>query len=223
MNHEEVMRWLTVWRMKSILSCILGAIGGVALSLILLALAWIFLFMVSMHVLGGWVPYVGWVHPLVATASIPLLFLGNALVSRETLDQYSMTTGTSTNRLVTIPGFGSNVNPLAFNSIMTVLKIVGDVLFCGPRVAVWSFSQIGRAFRLLPLDVTGCSAVLTILYHAGHRMSYHDITESIDGLNCVRVFNQLRLLNGVLFLESEPSGLTLGTDLKEELSKVARQ
>jgi len=113
MKYEHVMRWLAAWRARTILSCILGAVGGMALSLVLLALAWAFIFMVSIHVLGGWVPYFsGWIHPLVATVAIPLLFIGNACVSQETLGKYSFTTGTATDKLVTIPGYGSNVNPL---------------------------------------------------------------------------------------------------------------
>ena len=62
--------------------------------------------------------------------------------------------------------------------------------------------------------------MLTVLHDAGHRVAYHDITAAIDGLNPVRVFNQLRLLDGVLFLESEPRGLALGTDLRAELHTI---
>jgi hypothetical protein len=220
MNYEHVMRWLAAWRARTILSCILGAFGGMALSLVLLALAWAFIFMVSIHVLGGWVPYFsGWIHPLVATVAIPLLFIGNACVSQETLGKYSFTTGTATDKVVTIPGYGSNVNPLAPNSIISVVKMVGDVLFCGPRIAVWSFKQVVRFLRVLRLDVPGCAAVLTVLHETGHRMSYHDITESIEGLNPVRVFNHLHLLDGVLFLESDPPGLSLETQMREELDR----
>jgi len=223
MNYETIKRWLAAWRVKSILLCLLGACGGIVLAMVLLAMAWVFSFMVSIHVLGGWVPYFrGWIHFLVATVSIPFLFLGNALISQEALGKYSLTTGTATDNLVTIPGYGSNVNPLAPNSIITVFKIVGDVLFCGPRVMVWSFRQIIRAFRILPLDVAGCAAVLTVLYDAGHRLTYHEIVESIDGLNPVRVFDQLRLLGGVLFLESDPPGLSLGTRIKTELDRISQ-
>lgn len=220
MNYDSAIKWLSAWRTKSIMSAVLGAAAGFVLSAILLLFAWVSIFMVSIHVVGNWLPYFGgWVHPIIATVAIPLLFVGNACVSQETLGKYSLTTGTATDKLVTIPGYGSNVNPLAPNSIITVLKMIGDVLFCGPRVTVWSFKQIARVFRLLPLDVPGCAAVLTVLHDSEHRLSYHDISESIEGLNPVRVFSQLRLLDGVLFLESDPPGLSLGTDLRKELNR----
>jgi hypothetical protein len=223
MNHDSAIKWFSTWRAKEMLAAILGAAGGFILAAVLLVLAWGFIFMVTLYIGSNWTPYLGgWVFPLIATAAIPLLFVGNACVRQETLGKYALTTGTATDKLVTIPGYGSNVNPLAPNSIITALKIVADVLFCGPRVTVWSFRQVGRVFRLLSLDVAGCAAVLTILHDAGQRMSYHDISESIEGLNPVRVFNQLRLLDGVLFLQSDPPGLSIGTNLKKELDKISQ-
>jgi hypothetical protein len=224
MDYDSAINWLSTWRAKEIATAVLGAVGGLILAAVLLVLAWGFIFMVTIFVGLNWIPYVdSWVFPLIATIAIPLLFVGNACVRKETLGKYELTTGTATDKLVTIPGYGSNVNPLAPNSIITVLKIVADVLFCGPRVTLWSFRKIGRAFRLLPMDVPGCAAVLTVLHDAGQRMSYHDISESIEGLNPGRVFSQLRLVDGILFLESEPAGLSLGTDLRKELNGISQQ
>jgi len=171
MNYDSATRWLCAWRAKSILTAVLGAVGGFALSAVLLAPAWLLILMVSLRVVGDRLSSsAGWAHPLIATAVLLLLFIGNARVSRETLGEYSFTTGTATDKVVTIPGYGSNVNPLALSSVMTAAKIVGDVLFCGPRVTVWSFRQAERALLLLPLDVPGCAAVLTVLHGAGRRL-----------------------------------------------------
>ena len=223
MNYDSVIKWLEAWRAKGVLTAILGAAAGFILGTVLLIGAWIFIFMVSLHVVGNWMPYFGgWIHLLIATITLPLLFIGNMCVSQETLGKYEMTTGTATDKVVTVPGYGSNVNPLAPSSIISILKMVGDVLFCGPRVTVWSFKKISRGFRLISFDVPGCAAVLAVLHNAGHRLSYQQITEEIEGLNSVRVFNQLRLVDGVLFLESEPAGLSLGTQMKEELHKISQ-
>ncbi len=221
MTYDLVIAWLEVWRRKSIASGILAAVGGLILSLILLALAWVFIFMVSLQVVGGWVPFsAAWIHLLIPTVGIPLLFVGNACVSQETLGKYSFTTGTVSNKVVTVPGYGSNINPLASNSIISVLKMIADVLFCGPRVAVWSIRRIVYAIRLVFFDVLGCAAAITVLYDADGRMSYEEINESVEGLDPVRAFQQLRLLDGVVYLESEPRGLSLGTELRKELSRI---
>jgi hypothetical protein len=220
MDYDIAIEWLAAWRRRSACLAIMGAIGGFGFSVVLLILAWAFVFMVSLYILGGWIPHdVGWWHAVIAMIAIPLLFIGNACVSRETLGQYSFTTGTATNNLVIVPGVGSNVNPIAPNSVISMFKMMCDVLFCGPRVMVWSFREIGHMFRLLAMDVPSCAAVLAVLHGAGHRVSYQDIAASIDGLNPVKVFPQLRLLQDVLFLESDPPGLSLGTRLREKLSR----
>ena len=223
MNYESTIKWLAAWRTKELIYAILGAVVGFILGIVLLIGAWMFIFIISIYVAGNWMPYFGyWIYPLIATLAIPLLFIGNAYISQENLGKYEMTTGTATDKVVTIPGFGSNVNPLAPNSIISAFKIIAAVLFCGPRVTVWSFRQIVRLSRLLPLDIPGCAAVLSVLYDAGQRMSYHDISESIAGLNPVRVFNQLRLIDGVLFLQSDPPGLSLGTDLRKDMDGISQ-
>ena len=113
MDYDIAIEWLTAWRRRSVCLAILGAAGGFVFSVVLLILAWAFVFMVSLYLLGGWIPHdVGWWHSVIAMIAIPLLFIGNACVSQETLGQYSFTTGTATDNLVIVPGIGSNVNPI---------------------------------------------------------------------------------------------------------------
>ena len=44
--------------------------------------------------------------------------------------------------------------------------------------------------------------------------------ERLTGLNPVRVFDDLRLIDGVLFLANDPPGLTLLPELRTELTQL---
>jgi hypothetical protein len=49
------------------------------------------------------------------------------------------------------------------------------------------------------------------------KVPYSDIITGIDGLDHVAVFSQLRHVDGVLFLEAEPPGLSLTTPFRRRL------
>ena len=204
------MLWLTAWRRKSIFFCILSAIGGLLFAVALLAMAWVIVFAVSVNVMISG----GRIHAIIATAALPLLFVGSALISQDSLEKYSVTPRREEGSL-TGRGLIALLSP---RNIIAIIKITADVLFSGPRVAIWSAKQAFLAFAIVRIDVVGCAAVLDLIYRTGHRMSYQEISGAVAGLNPVKVFNQLRLLDGVLFLTSDPPGLALESELKEELA-----
>lgn len=209
MGQNTTLRWLASWRVKSTVFCILGLIGGILLSALLLAAAWFLILMLSI----GLLRVEAVTHIIIATTTIPLLFIGNALISQDVLGKYSVTEPPAT---VTVAGKWA-IALLSPKNILTMLKMAADILFSGPRAAIWSAKQIGQGYMLYRVDVAGCAAVLDLLCRTGHRMSYQEITAAIPGLNPVLVFDQLRLLDGVLFLTSSPPGLSLESGLREAL------
>jgi hypothetical protein len=212
-----MIKWLAGWRRESVLYSMLGFAGGLVFGAILLMLDWGFLVTVVAYFTGRYNVDLCW--PLyIATGALPLLFIGNALFSQDDLSQYEITTGTASNKLVVIPGHGSTINPLAPSTAASVSKVLCDILFAAPRVVVWSLKRIGRIYKLLRLDIDGCAAVLTILYEAGQRVSYAEIEDRVDGLDAQTVYRQLHLVDDVLFLESDPPGLTLGSRLRAKLA-----
>lgn len=101
-------------------------------------------------------------------------------------------------------------------------QLVGAWLYGGPHLISKGRRRIEKSRRLLTADIDGCSAVLHLLYSAGHRISYSDLTKQITGLDHVNVFNQLRDIDGILFLESNPPGMSLGTPLRKDLHERFR-
>jgi len=91
---------------------------------------------------------------ILSGAGLLILFIGNARTSRQYLESLSFTTGTASEEVVTIyipgVGLGSNVNPLAPDSIHSNVKLITTGLFCGPRLTVGRCSDgfiVGRRNR----------------------------------------------------------------------------
>jgi len=226
MEHDLVIWWLErKLKSQAVLAVALGVlalVGGTAI----LALTWGLMYAVCLYCLEWILGFSHWSYTLIPTVMIPLLFWGNARATQEYLSEYSVTTGTASDKVVVfyLPriGVASNVNPLAPDTLHTMVKMITDCLYFGPRVVTSALCMFVKAFRLGRVDVPSSAAVITVLADAGQRMSFQDITDSIEGLNPAATFPQLRNVDGVLFLESEPAGLALGTTLKAELARSSQ-
>lgn len=163
-------------------------------------------------------------YPVFAWTFLVLLFIGNARTDRRYLTEFSYTTGTFSNEVVHfyLPGVGmvSNINPLAPDSAHSLVKMITLVLYTGPRAAVAAVRCLGAAVRLALLDRAACAAVIECLYRHPGRVDFAAIVCGIPGLNPVKVFPQVALIEGVLALKSEPAGLMLGSDLREDLNRL---
>jgi hypothetical protein len=84
-----------------------------------------------------------------------------------------------------------------------------------------SLSKLRRFRRLRRIDVGGCARVIALLHAAVKRQSFSEIVERLPGLNPVNVFDDLRYIDGVLFLSREPSGLMLDTEVRSELNRLS--
>jgi hypothetical protein len=162
-----------------------------------------------------------WISAIV----IVLLFIGNATTDRAYLESYSFTTGTSYDKPVSIHvsrvGLGSTINPLAPDSAHSYVKIVTTLLFSGPRLITAAWRLFARSLRLRAIDAEGCAAVLAFLAARDQRAPFQDIVPVIPKGHDLRViFQQLRDVDGVLFLKSEPAGLSLTSELRDELRAV---
>ena len=227
MNYDQTIAWLDR-RLKrdlllSALAGVFALLGGVAI----LAVTWGLMYAVCFYCLQWILGFSHWSYVVIPTAMIPLLFWGNATTSQEYLSEYSVTTGTATDKVIVfyLPRIGvvSNVNPLAPDTVHTMVKIITDCLYFGPRTVTSAFRLFAKTFRLRRLDVPACAAVITVLADAGHRMSFQEIANAIEGLDPTSTFPQLHSIDGVLFLASAPAGLALGTQMKEELAGISQR
>jgi len=198
------------------LTALLSCFGGI----VCLFVTWGLTYLVSFLTLGPWIGPRHWIHSASGIVVIILLFVAQVQTSREYWSEYSVTTGDG-GPVVTfyLPGVGvvSNVNPLAPNTVRTAAKLITDCLLTGPRLLGATANEVRKASRLKRLDTAACAEVLALVLAAGRKMSFQEIVKARSGLDPVTIFLQLRDIDGVLFLQSEPAGLTISAELKETL------
>lgn len=104
--------------------------------------------------------------------------------------------------------------------VRSVAAVINYILCGGVKLVFGAVAQWRRFRRLGTVDVNAAAQVLGLLYAAGKRQSFAEIIEKLPDIDAVKVSYDLRFVDGVLFLSSDPPGLTLHPDLKEEMSKV---
>jgi hypothetical protein len=220
-NSEAIEQWIKhKIKNKILVSGLLGIFAFVGGIVILLFTFW----MIYLVVMIG----TAWLFPMshtvlcvVALILIGLLFWGNARTSREYLTDYSFTTGTVSNEIVTfyIPGLGvgSNINPLAPDSMHSGIKGIVDILYTGPRVLTFSVKNLLSIYSLVKLDVSGCTKVIDLLFKAQQKLPFTQIASELPGLNFCKVFTDLKYLDGVIFLSTPPPGLSLNDTVVQEI------
>jgi hypothetical protein len=203
---------------QDILLIIISLCGGVAV----LFLTYLLIYAVIIVSLGYLLPvedYAGYI----SAGILVLLFIGNQRTSREYLTEYSFSTGTANDKIVSLyipgAGIGSTVNPLAPDSMHSYVKVITDLLYTGPRIIICGMKKINRLFHLMKLDISGCAEVISVLHNAGGKVSFTEIAERVDGLNpdLSRIFDDLRYTDTVIFLTNDPPGLVLKSEFRTDI------
>src|SRR6185503_12282865 len=119
--------------------------------------------------LVGWrlPPLTTWAPWLLAASIlfVALLFVGNATTSREYLGRIPRVMWTS--------------NPLAPATFHAAAKLITDLLFSGPRLAVSALDLFRRSVRLSRRDVTVVAEILALLASRDSRISFREICDQV--------------------------------------------
>ena len=97
-------------------------------------------------------------------------------------------------------------------------RLVADALLTGPRLVAGAWSSLRKAFRLACLDAGACSRTLAVLYAHPSRCSLGELNQLPDVRDPAKSAARLRDIDGVLFIELDPPGLTLTSELRQELT-----
>ena len=100
MDQTQVTEWLRKSLRNQIVINAAGAFAIFLAGIGILVLTWGFVYVVSWFALGPWLGYHHWAHVSLGLALIPALFWGNARASQEYLSEYSVTTGTASDTVV---------------------------------------------------------------------------------------------------------------------------
>ena len=104
--------------------------------------------------------------------------------------------------------------------VRSVAAVVNYILCGGVKLIFGGVAQWRRFRRLATVNLSAAAQVLGLLYAAGKRQSFAQIVEKLPDINAIKVCSDLRFVEGVLFFSSDPPGLALHPDLKEELTGV---
>lgn len=102
--------------------------------------------------------------------------------------------------------------------VRSLASLINYVLCGGVKLVFSSVGRLRQVRRLKLVDIEGCTRVIALLQPTPRRHSFQEIVQQLPGLNPVKVFDDLRCIEGVLFLSNEPAGLTLLPELREELN-----
>ncbi len=94
------------------------------------------------------------------------------------------------------------------------------MLYTGPQWFASGISMFYKSVTLLQMDIASCARILIIVLQKNSRVSFTELAQLVPECNAVKIFPQLRDIAGVIFLQSEPCGITLTSDLRAELSRV---
>ncbi len=218
----EIQSWLKQKRAGSLFGSLLGSLAVALLAAAVLFVTFWVIYAVVWLGFNWFLPHSHATRLIISGVILVLLFIGNARTDRAYLEELSFTTGTAGNRVVSfyVPGvgIGSNINPLAPDSMHSYVKIMTLALFAGPRLATVALRLASRAFRSFRIDSETLVPVIASLAEHDDRIAFKEVAKELPpGSDIETVMTQLRDLDIVLFLKSEPLGLKLTSEAREEL------
>jgi DnaJ domain len=94
------------------------------------------------------------------------------------------------------------------------------ILFVSPQFFALSYEFLVRASGLLRINSELCAQILALLASHQARVSFTAIAGALNLRSPAQAFREITLIDGVVYLGSEPSGLSLTEDLRKELVAV---
>lgn len=105
---------------------------------------------------------------------------------------------------------------------MMFVRMLSTLVLCGPRFCVLAWDLVKRGRRLQRMNVPGCAAVLTILVKRQSRVSIEELLRELPRENLAEILPQLADIDGVVFLSTDPPGLTVAPRLQEEVQQWSK-
>src|SRR5947207_3497992 len=152
---------------------------------------------------------------IVAALFVVFLFLESARVNRKYLTGFSRLDRWPARSVDWTGGF---VNLLVYSDISS--RLIADALLTGPRLVIGAWSCLRKAGRLSRLDAEAGSRVLAVLFSRASRCSFGDLVQLSGVPDPGKTASQLRDIDGVVLIHLDPPGLTLTSELRQELAGV---
>ncbi len=224
MNREPINRWLqsriSHARSVSLLGAVWSLVGGLLILLGTFVIAFVAIWIISMSFfhLSNW-----------TCLALALGFLALVVVSgimRPPKDMLPLSPPR--------PDLLQNTNIEDFVTFMThfepgaVYKTraaasFGDSLFTGGvHMLRDALAEWRHRVRLQEVNTTHCAAAVAIMMADDRRIPMPELAGNLPGLNPVKLFDDLRYIEGVQILVNDPPGFALQSDFRSELLAALR-
>ena len=227
MSVDLVQTWLyktiraaLAWNLVAMAGCVLGG-------LVILYVSFWVTYGVIWFVSHGFYPLRHDTILLITAAFMTLVVIVGARQNWEDLDPLQRGVRLAKDMDITLTpytryGMSYNTNAVKAGAfeVRSMASVINYVLCGGVKLLLGSVGKLCEVRRLKAVDVAGCARILLLLQMAPGRHSFEDIVGKLPGLNPVKAFEDLRHVDGVVFLSSEPAGLTLLPELREELGRL---
>lgn len=226
MKPDSVQAWLTEKHRRDMLLCAAGAVAVVPLAFVVLYITFWLIYPVVWIGFGSILSQTEISVTQAVTIVLVLLFISNLVTDREYLDKLEFETGAGVRLKIALARVSGNGILAAFVGPKTAhsfVKILTTLLFTGPRLLVASVRLARNVMRLKSLDIEGCGRVIGTLLKNEGRVPLAAILQKYPRLDPHVVLPQLKLIDGVVFLLSEPVGLTLSPGLCGEIRSWREQ
>ena len=117
--------------------------------------------------------------------------------------------------------YNTNAVKAGIFEVRSMASVINYFLCGGVKLVFASVAKLRECWRLKSIDVSGCARVIALLQVTPRRHSFQEIVDNLHGLNPVQAFDDLRYIDGVLFLSNEAPGLTLLPEIRDELNRLA--
>ena len=223
MQHEAIQRWLKRKAVADGAHHFLFALFVFVVGAVVLGVTFVFVSAVVWFVLNVGAAALSQIllnRPLhisaAAIAAISALFMAFLfLENRRTQREYFGRRGRAPFQR---PGeFGGELMSLLVYSDVSSRR-VADALLTGPRLVAGAWNSFRKACRLACLDADACSRTLAVLFAHPSRCSLGELNQLPDVRDPAKSAARLRDIEGVLFIELDPPGLTLTSELRQELA-----
>jgi len=107
--------------------------------------------------------------------------------------------------------------------LRAVAGIFAEVLYLGPRLWLAGLEAARRSREWQRMDFARAAWVLQVLHEYPDRVALAELAGRLPGADLAEALTELRLLPGVLLLESHPPGVSLSSELRRQLRLAARR
>ena len=215
------LRWIEASARRGAVRAVLGAVGLLLGAMAMLGLAVVVTWF-SLNILFLWLELESHQLELVACIAIVFAFFVAGIAADTAAEQpIAVPTGPDPDDVVLLHGpaveDASRPHPMVPEELWTMSGCAKSIAVLAPRMLTGSGQLLWKARRLASLDAPACAAVLADLHAHPRRRSFEALRQDIAGFNLTVAFASLQDIDGVLFLLSEPPGLALTAELREEL------